>query len=167
MLSRSTVSVFSLLALSSNAAFFVAPRASDSDGLSSEFFPSTNSPINNVTFVEAETYPWFTALYEGSSRTCGGSLVAPDFVLTAANCIIGVDANSLEVHIGALTYTVANNGDQYNEYRDVSAIFQHPDYDPVPSDNDYALLQLSGASTITPVGMDGYNNLSEQFIGKK
>ncbi|HEV2061664.1 MAG TPA: trypsin-like serine protease, partial [Solirubrobacteraceae bacterium] len=42
-------------------------------------------------------YPWIVAM----SRGCGGSLVAPDRVLTAGHCVEDLRVDTLSVYVGA------------------------------------------------------------------
>ena len=141
------------------------------------------SRIINGTFVEEkDIYPWFTSLLRTNEslpddiyyeyytsdliNTCGGMLVAPDIVLSAAHCTNG--QNVVRVRVGALKYPYDDNGGQYMEEIDVEEIFEHPTYD-VDSylDNDFVVLKLAETSSISPVKMDGYEKISEQYTGKR
>jgi hypothetical protein len=51
------------------------------------------------TPVAAADAPWSVAL-TGRALACGGALVAPDRVLTAAHCVQGVDPAKLKVRLG-------------------------------------------------------------------
>src|SRR4051794_22653955 len=44
--------------------------------------------------------PWFASLYEFGGPACGGSLIAPDRVLTAAHCVQGAGPRDYDVRIG-------------------------------------------------------------------
>ena len=113
------------------------------------------------TNVVANTYPWFTMLLYMSGTTeneqgCGGMLVSPEWVLTAAHCIDNAMRRNGAVRIGALKspYKQNNNGGQDVEFFKLQTVITHPQYNSQSVNNDYALLRLNGKSSITPVDMD-------------
>lgn len=75
---------------------------------------------------------------------CGGTLVAPSGVLTAAHCVFGRRAESLDVVVGAdnLCQDGAIDGDRVR----VAAITIHHLYDPVAGRYDLAMLELERPS---------------------
>ena len=94
--------------------------------------------------VTPGTYPWQAALVAGGEQFCGGSLITPDWVLTAAHCIEG--QSSLQVMLGA--HTLSNNNESSRQVIDVSEIIAYPMYSTDTLDGDIALLKLSKPATL-------------------
>jgi len=123
--------------------------------------------------VEPNVYPWFARSTLGSGWAgCGGSLVTPEYVLTAAHCVEG-RINNLKnnggYQIGALCSPYgpdsSSNCQQGVESFGITEIIEHPNYNGNTLRYDFALVRLDGSSTIAPVNMDpgdispGYENL--------
>lgn len=103
-----------------------------------------------------DAYPWFARLVfrDGTGRGCGGMLVAPEYVLTAAHCISNKYTASAAVQIGSVCTSSSNNCGQPIQQINVQRIIRHPKYNVGMSfNNDYALLKLVSRSNATPVAM--------------
>ena len=97
-------------------------------------------------------WPWQVSLHTTSrvgqdqesrvlSQFCGGSLVARQWVLTAAHCVQDFDKSITPT--GDILVRTGNVNLWEGDFRRVSAIFPHPNYDPERTDNDVALVKLS------------------------
>ncbi len=116
----------------------------------------------------AADYPWMVALLDASepdayrALNCGGTLIRPNVVLTAAHCVADLDKLSdMDVAVGVYDLSEVKPKQRIP----LSRIIIHPGYNPETIDNDIALLRLarsSAAPTVTlvdPVTMnslDGY-----------
>jgi len=93
-------------------------------------------------------WPWMVSLLQQQNghNFCGGTLIAPDWVLTAAHCVEGKSPYQVQVEIAP------NSSLWFNpEYKKVDFKAVHPDYNTHTNDNDIALLHLSSASKKLPL----------------
>jgi len=109
------------------------------------------------TATEVNEYPWLVALARrtGDWAGCGGSLIASQWVLTAAHCLVGVVATDLAVLIGEHDLT-----DSSRIIVNVAEIFNNPSYNENTYQDDIALLKLEtevDLATYTPVCIPEYN----------
>lgn len=88
-----------------------------------------------------EDFYWQTALLYESEQICGGSIISPTKVLTAAHCVYTIhDIEPLQVRAGSNTWS------EGGELKNVSTFFYHPDYHvPTLLNNDIAVIVLSDA----------------------
>ncbi|XP_066929905.1 chymotrypsinogen A-like [Clytia hemisphaerica] len=95
-------------------------------------------------------WPWQVAVKEenagpGRGSFCGGTLISPKWVLTAAHCF--KTRTTASVVLGEVDFRILEPSEQR---RNVEEIHKHPLYNPdVSQDYDYALLELEEAVVIT------------------
>merc|ERR1712241_1303140 len=94
----------------------------------------------------------------GGSLMCGGSLVAPDRVITAGHCCDGQSASRLGVRVGS-----------HNLYEDdpdqadiaVDTVANHEDYDSWTIENDICMLWLADSADLSSSVIDTIGTTSE------
>ncbi len=102
-----------------------------------------------------ESNPWQIAMIRASvaeprrSQFCGGSIIADNWVLTAAHCvrnaIVRENPDRVDVVAGSSQWAIGG------ERIKVAEIHTHPQYNPSTMDYDFALLRLQSRQTMGQV----------------
>ncbi|XP_001358596.5 CLIP domain-containing serine protease 14D [Drosophila pseudoobscura] len=121
----------------------------------------------------AGQYPWLARIaYRNRSSNrisfrCSGSLIASNYVVTAAHCVVNL-VGDLEVSHVRLGDAPANAEDASNLFA-IDQVLVHPNFDQPRYANDIALLRLnSTASTFTPIclPLNSTETLGNRLIGQ-
>ena len=113
--------------------------------INSEFTPR----IINGGFAPVGRYPYAVSIRrQGRQHFCGGSLIAPNLILSAAHCSITYG----EVFINR--YNLSDNSPPDQERFDVLEEFVHPQYNYIDYPYDYMIIRINGTSSITPIKLN-------------
>lgn len=128
------------------------PAASGGTGGSS----GVSSQIAYGNIAAVGQFPFMAVLLDTGNFLwgCGGSLIRPNVVLTAAHCLFdenGAPADPVAVALGVRSLRGDVPGS--HEIINVAQVVRHPLYDPSALVNDLGLLILEGPSTHTPIAL--------------
>ena len=131
--------------------------------------PLTSGEIIGGDTSPTNAYPWMVALVDGGStdlyqaQFCGGVLVHPGWVLTAAHCVYDLRAEDVDAVVGIKDLSDPTG----SERRGVVEILVHEAFSPFTLNFDIALLRLSEPVTnFAPLVMidDGALNEAGKFV---
>jgi trypsin len=120
---------------------------------------SSQDKIIGGTVAADDAWPGIVALYVGGQQVCGGTLVAPGWVVSAGHCVIrptAVNGGIDKVVIGRHDLRVTTVGEEIN----VKKATRHESYNATTHDSDISLFQLDHDSTLPVAKLIGADQAS-------
>ncbi|XP_073459198.1 transmembrane protease serine 5 [Aquarana catesbeiana] len=122
---------------------------------------SKSSRIIGGSDVALGRWPWQISLYLNNKHVCGGSIVAPNWIITAAHCVHNYrspQVSSWSVLAGIISHSSV---EQKGSVSTVEKIIYHQKYDDRSHDYDIALMKLDKplnySDSIRPVCLPQYD----------
>ena len=108
------------------------------------------SRVISGTDAAKGAWPWQVGMYFSGRFICGGTLIAPNWVLTASHCVVSggttSDASNFEIVVGDLHRDINDTTERRHK---VESIIPHPNYNGQTINNDIALMKLTDPAIIT------------------
>lgn len=101
----------------------------------------SSSKIVNGQTANPGAWPWMVSYGPKRLHVCGGALIAPEYILTAAHCFHGravVDLSAIEIRIGLSNLT----GVTHDHVFSIRKVTLHNDFNPNTYKNDIAIIRL-------------------------
>ncbi|CAF5132470.1 unnamed protein product, partial [Rotaria sp. Silwood1] len=89
------------------------------------------------------SWGWAVSLQRFGSHFCGGAIISPLHIITAANCVPNSTTIIGTANVVASIDKLSQSTSSSAQVRSVVNVFSHPDYDKDSNANDIAVLRLN------------------------
>jgi secreted trypsin-like serine protease len=96
-----------------------------------------------------ESWSWAVSLRVSGGHICGGSIISPLLIATAAHCIEDITTLTTLTILAGSTNVVPSSSNKVYQIRSIAQIYKHANYDSDKNINDIALLRLSSPLNMT------------------
>ncbi|XP_069503750.1 complement factor D-like [Ambystoma mexicanum] len=97
--------------------------------------------------TEPNLRPYMASIQVNETHECGGLLITPQWVLSAAHCLPESNYSTLRILLGAHSLT---EPEPHKQYFQIQKQVAHPNYTTSNNHNDILLLQLNETATLGP-----------------
>ena len=113
----------------------------------------TAATLNKIVGGESavdSSWGWAVSLQRALGNTfCGGTIISPLHILTAAHCIVNASAFLQRVKVVVGVDAMRQSATAKAQVRSVVRIFSHPTYNEKTQENDIAILRLNESLIIS------------------
>ena len=101
--------------------------------------------------AKVNAFPWQVAILQSwsSDPFCGGAIIGPKTILTAAHCIDDNEGGMYDVQVVVGVTNLRNTAAKWNGTYYVESIVLHPNWQSLNMNNDYAIIKLKSAITFS------------------
>lgn len=121
--------------------------------------PSAAAAVDTIRIVGGKPLayprqlPFLVSLFHYGGPNCGGSLIAPNWVVSAAHCTVsGMSSGHNEIKVGMHSSSGVDDDDCV-QHRTIKRLINHPQYDDWTMEHDIALIELDAPVDYPPVAL--------------
>ncbi|XP_073450154.1 myeloblastin-like [Aquarana catesbeiana] len=103
-----------------------------------------NTEIVGGREARPNSHPYIASLQFRRQHFCGGSLIAPQFLMTAAHCLSDLNPSQVTIVLGA--HSLRSNEDSKQTFR-IAQVFENG-FNPQTLSNDILILRLDRAASL-------------------